>query len=564
MKINKRLNIFLLAGIFFVALIFRFTALDKVPPALYSDEVSQGYNAYAILRTGKDEYGTSWPVSFRSFGDWKPPLQTYLMLPTIKLFGLNAWGVRLPSAILGSLSTLVVYFLTLEILEYFSKNQTHTFFISHSTLALITAFLLAISPWHILQSRAAMLVGVTSFFYILGLLTFFKGLKKNIYWPIASVSFVLAIYGYYGMRLIVPLTLVSFSLIFKHQIKTKLTLVLVSSFVAFLLLLPLGFAYLNNHEVILGRAKTVSIFFDKGNVMKRSQLMNEDIGRVPYLVSDKFHALSFAYGIDILRRLFEHLSPNFLFMAGDTSPPFQIPNMGVLYAFEIIFIVIGCIYLIKTNIHLFIFTCILILISIAPAALTFATPASNRSFTMVLPFLFLAATGVVFVTKIFKSSRFQKIIIISICAGYSLSMLFFVKNYFVVLPKDYSQWWHFGYKELFSYLKTQEEQYDAIIISNKTSVPYIFLLFYSQIDPAKIKKNIRRNLKDDQFGFEHVDSISTYEFPRSFEGKLAAENIPNNSLFVLTTDEKIEREALEIQNILYPNGTVAFKIYKVL
>ena len=112
LNFNKKLLL-----IVFLAAIIRLPWLDKYPPALYSDEVSQGYNAYSVLKTAKDEYGKFLPVSFRSFGDWKPPLPTYLMVPTVAIFGLNAYGVRLPSAIFGIATVYLSYFISLELLN---------------------------------------------------------------------------------------------------------------------------------------------------------------------------------------------------------------------------------------------------------------------------------------------------------------------------------------------------------------------------------------------------------------------------------------------------------------
>ena len=53
MKI-KMMVIFLvlLLGIF-----LRFYKLDVIPNGIDSDEASQGYDAYSILKTGKDRYG---------------------------------------------------------------------------------------------------------------------------------------------------------------------------------------------------------------------------------------------------------------------------------------------------------------------------------------------------------------------------------------------------------------------------------------------------------------------------------------------------------------------------
>ena len=94
-------------------LFVRIYALDKSPQTVGFDEASLGYNAYSILKTGKDEYGTSYPLSLRSFNDFKPALYAYLAIPFIYLFGLNDASIRIPSAILGTLS-LVFLFLILR------------------------------------------------------------------------------------------------------------------------------------------------------------------------------------------------------------------------------------------------------------------------------------------------------------------------------------------------------------------------------------------------------------------------------------------------------------------
>ena len=46
-----------IAVITFIGAWLRFAELDSVPPGFYIDEASFGYNAYSILKTGRDEYG---------------------------------------------------------------------------------------------------------------------------------------------------------------------------------------------------------------------------------------------------------------------------------------------------------------------------------------------------------------------------------------------------------------------------------------------------------------------------------------------------------------------------
>ena len=145
-----------------IATLIRVVALDKFPAGLNADEAAIGYNAWSLLETGKDEHSTSWPLVFRSFDDYKPPMYFYLVLPFVKFLGLNIWAVRLPSAILGIVSVYLIYLL---IKELFPKEKH---------LPLISSLLLALSPWHIHFSRGGWEVNAALFFILLSLIFFMK------------------------------------------------------------------------------------------------------------------------------------------------------------------------------------------------------------------------------------------------------------------------------------------------------------------------------------------------------------------------------------------------------
>jgi len=106
----KKSNLILLAVIILIGAFLRFYHIDKSPPGLYIDEASIGYNAYTILTSGKDEYGETFPLFFRSFGDYKPPVYIYMTAGSMALFGKNEFAVRFPSALLGSATIVVFYF----------------------------------------------------------------------------------------------------------------------------------------------------------------------------------------------------------------------------------------------------------------------------------------------------------------------------------------------------------------------------------------------------------------------------------------------------------------------
>src|SRR3989304_6986104 len=80
--------------IFLLTVLLRFVYLTYAPPSLNWDEVSQGYNAYSILKTGRDEWGRLLPLAnFRAYGDYPVALNLYLTIPFIAIFGLSEFSL---------------------------------------------------------------------------------------------------------------------------------------------------------------------------------------------------------------------------------------------------------------------------------------------------------------------------------------------------------------------------------------------------------------------------------------------------------------------------------------
>src|SRR3989344_7148639 len=181
----------LLFLIIILAALLRLWNLSDNPPGLTWDEASLGYNAYSLLQTGKDEYGNSWPLTLKSFGDYKPALYAYLDVPFIYLFGLNEFAVRLPSAIFGILSVLVIYFLSLKLFKI-------------KSLALLSALMLAINPWAIQFSRPAFEANLALFLNLLGVYLLIKGFTDKAYMVISAFAFGLSLLSYQASKIFVP------------------------------------------------------------------------------------------------------------------------------------------------------------------------------------------------------------------------------------------------------------------------------------------------------------------------------------------------------------------------
>jgi len=78
------------------------------PPGFFVDESSIAYNAYTISQHGVDEYGTSWPLYFRAFGEYKNPAFIYLLASLYSVFGPSQFIARLLSALLVLAAALLI------------------------------------------------------------------------------------------------------------------------------------------------------------------------------------------------------------------------------------------------------------------------------------------------------------------------------------------------------------------------------------------------------------------------------------------------------------------------
>ena len=78
------------------------------PPGFYLDESSIAYNAHTISQTGRDEFGVSWPLYFRAFGEYKNPIYIYLLAGLYYLFGPSIFVARLLSVVLGLMAALLL------------------------------------------------------------------------------------------------------------------------------------------------------------------------------------------------------------------------------------------------------------------------------------------------------------------------------------------------------------------------------------------------------------------------------------------------------------------------
>ncbi len=228
---------YILLAIIILASFLRLYKLGSYPPSLNWDEASLGYNAYSILKTGYDEHGKFMPLTnFGAFGDYKPPLYIYATVPSIAIFGLNEFAIRLPSAFFGILTVILTYLIAKKLFGDLSLEIGNW----KLEIAALAAFFLAISPWHLQFSRAAFEANLGLFFSLLGIYLFLKFATGKPWWILPSVlSFVAGMYTFTGQRLFAPFIVLIFAVQFRKQILSNIKIVFLSAFIAGIIFFPL-------------------------------------------------------------------------------------------------------------------------------------------------------------------------------------------------------------------------------------------------------------------------------------------------------------------------------------
>jgi len=487
--------IFALFAVMALAVFLRFTALGKLPPSPDWDEAALGYNAYSILKTGRDEYGTFLPRELRSFDDYKPPLYMYLTVPSVAVFGLNVWAVRLPSAVMGSIAVLAAYVFIKKLYddeEARVKRKTRVSPIAQGTLtALVAAGLLAISPWHLQFSRIAFEANVGVALNIIGLALFFYGLTST--WALSASAFIfgLSLYAYHSERVFVPLLVLTLAVLWRKELLARRKSVIIAVVVGFLTVSPL--IPVVTDATAMTRLRGTSPLSDQTALLSRSVTKLETDKVRGDVAGQLLDNRRIVYAKTLIDGYISHFSFKWLFLTGDSNRH-HAPDTGILYLWELPFVLLGFVMIWKRHDRISKFLYTWLFIAPLAASPTGGTPHAIRTLVFLPLFQICTATGLI--TALSWMSRMRKhtsmFIRTATAAGALVTgtaMMFFTVLYFHMyynhMNTEYSQDWQYGYKQAVEYAETHKDDYTQIVVSPLLEQPHMFFLFYTKYDPVK-------------------------------------------------------------------------------
>lgn len=487
---TKNKTIIYLIITFVLSFIVRSIFIQTTP--LLWDEASLGYNAYSILKTGKDEYGSFLPIIFKSFGDYKPGLYVYLCLPFIALFGLNEFSVRLPSIILGSFLPLLLFLLIKQI-----NTKAHK-------TAIIASLVLIFNPFNIHFSRGAWETNILTFQLVLASYLFFKyiDLSKIKYLLFSSIIFGLSLYTYQAGKMIsLFLVIILFIINFKFLNLKKIFLFFILPLGLFALPIVYGLLFNSNSN----RLQVVSLFSYPRSDSER-QIIIQETNSTDYQV---FHNQTIFFIRNLLSRYFNHFSTRFLVFEGDwQNSRHSAPYVGLILYPSIIFFIIGLFNSLsqkkidKLNLFFFLW----LLVAPLPSALTRDSVQSVRSMSLSIPLVYFISFGIFFIINKYKNI-FIKFLIAFL---YLISFVYYgdlYLNHMVIKnPVDFL----YGYKQAIKYVSKHQQDFKDIYITDYYGQPYIYYLFYTKYSPQKYQQQAK--LEDDNLDTGKVKIIDNIHF----------------------------------------------------
>jgi len=540
----------LICIIFALALSLRVIGIASYPVGFTQDEAGIGYDAYSLALTGRDQWGKAWPLTLRSFGDFKLPLYSYITIPSVYFLGLTEFSVRLPGAILGSLAVVATYLMVAQMTK-------------RKDFGLISALFLATSPWHISLSRGAFEANLTTFFIPLGVWAFLVGIEKPRFMILAAVSFGLNLFSYHSARFFTPgLVLV---LLASHWSQLKRDLL--GRYKWAVLILGV-FGFLAVFSMFAGGAKRgldITIIYPTDRWAALADRRYAAIlGGAPEIVA-RVVSNKVIYVFDLFSKNYlSYFSSTYLFTQGTSEWSYgMIPGVGVLYFFEVLFVVSALIsFARRKGFKNMGFIILWLLIAPIPAALTKGPGfAGTRAAVMMPAVQIISAWGALFLFDFIKekySKVWAKVFAFSLFAFLTISLAGFLENYRYQAPVKASGSMQYGMRELVATIDSIEGGFDEVVLSRTLSVPNIWVQFYNKVDPRKVQEASSSWLSYEEQGVQYLDQITKYSLGKYTFGDIVIRELRGRKALVVGRPSEFPRNTRPIATIRYLNGEVAF------
>jgi len=450
---------------------FRF---GSVPPGLNQDEASLGYDAYAVLHYGVEHNGVRLPVVFPQYGSgMSGAITAYLSMPFIAWFGLTEASTRMVNVVFGSLSIPILFLLIRKI--------------SDESTALFGAFLLAISPWHIMLSRWGLDCNLFPALFLIGVYLFVLAWERPRFLVASFAVFGLSLYAYGTAHFVVPIFLALSSAYLLWHERIRWRQLLPAAGLLLLIALP-AMLY-----VLVNRFQWPSIV---------TPLFT--IPRLP--AQARFMAMSSIFSAESLTSISSNFQALFhlLLTQNDGLIWNVIPQYGILYLFSMPLAVLGAVLTLSSSRNLRRFQPSMMMLLWLLAALALAGVLGgniNRLNILFIPLIFLVAVAMRFL-------RPYPLVIATLIVTYLISFSSFTNAYFTTFPQQIGPAFFASLGAAIN--EASEGTGGTICVTDQVSMAEISVLFYRKMDPHAFSDTVQ--YQNPGADFQHARSFDRYIF----------------------------------------------------
>jgi 4-amino-4-deoxy-L-arabinose transferase-like glycosyltransferase len=339
------------------------TRLNDSPVYLAHDEIKFALQAHAIATTGRDINGVATPLFFveEGFSAGRDPISIYLTALFLRVLPFSEASIRLPSALVGVVDSVLMFVLAYRIFNRLS-------------LAVVASCLLALTPAHFMYSRFALDVHYPLPFLMLWLLGLAAYLERHRLRALfaGTVAMGLGAYTYLAFLVMMPVYALLTAYALRRERSWRPYAVAAAGLA--LALLPL--------LVWHGRHPT-----RVADLLGAYRLSGSDAGALPGAAGLSM-AFSVASRMDVYWNFF---NPSFLFLSGDSSVANSTRLVGVFLLPVAILLPCGAYQILTARKTTFNLLLLWGLLTAPLAAALLAEIATRRALVMV-PFAVLVAT----------------------------------------------------------------------------------------------------------------------------------------------------------------------------
>lgn len=415
-----------LAGITVIAAFLRMYLLRVFPPGVHFDEAVYGLQAEEIYRG-------SFPIFFKAYTG-REPFYMYLVALVYLFTGPNTFGLRLASAIIGTLTVPAAY---LAFRQMFGR-----------WVAVVGAFITATAYWHFNVTRTGFCWVLMPLVETLSIYLLWRGYQGGKHWLMAlgGAAAGSMLYIYLAARLFPATLLLMLAYLFivdRQRFRAQWKGIVIAVVAAALVFAPLGAYYLRNPHDFWERGNQVGVWAKAGErsplAIIAENIYQMGITYLPHLNLNTRYSLHGKPVFDIL------LGPFFLLGVAVALRRWKRPQYGILLLWWV-----G--------------------MSLPPILTAEAMPVGQRMFGVIPAIYGLAAVGMVALVEWLKP-RVQWWKVVAACAGAILvaEAAWNAIHYFTVWGTSRSAYYgfHSDYVQMASLAKAEMEAGHTVVIASE-------------------------------------------------------------------------------------------------